>query len=125
MTNSRRTTPPYLVCLLALFGALASSGCGGESVAAGAACDGCASDELCVQRYDGTCTPMSASCQKVSASCRQVVETDPQACAKSENQACQLEICGARDSSGNLFMCGAPSCGSKEVAGTDIGCYGP
>jgi len=98
---------------------------GGASSRSDSACGGCAADELCVQSYDGTCKPMSAVCVKVGADCRQIAKTQPEACMSAANESCRAEICGPRSDAGYfLFACGGPAC-ANEVAGKDIGCYGP
>jgi hypothetical protein len=112
--------------LIALASSLFAAACSdGPPTASGFACGGCAADELCVQYYDGTCTPMSATCRKVSAACLTMATSDSQSCTKAEYPGCQYEICQSPEDGGSLrFMCGSPTC-PNEVAGTDIGCYGP
>jgi hypothetical protein len=112
--------------LIAVAASLFAAACSnGPSTASGSACGGCAADEICVQYYDGTCKSMSATCRKVSATCQTMAKSDPQSCSQAANPSCQYEICQSPEDGGPLlFMCGSPGC-PNEVAGTDIGCYGP
>jgi hypothetical protein len=131
MKKTTRTFPSSLpgslaawtLVLAALFFAAA---CSDESSTGrpGAACGGCAADELCVQTYDGTCRPMAATCRKVSAACQTMATTEPEACMATANATCPYEICGDDSDGGLFFACGNPKC-PHEVEGTDIGCYGP
>jgi hypothetical protein len=111
---------------LALATLLLAAACsdGSSTGTPGAACGGCAADELCVQTYDGTCRPMAAMCKKVSAACQTMARTQPETCMAAANAACPSEICGERSDAGLFFACGNPKC-QNEVEGTDIGCYGP
>jgi hypothetical protein len=121
MNTQRFPSGPHAVHRLAFAVAVLLGACSGEST--NSPCGGCADDELCVQFYDGTCRPMSATCTKVSATCL-TAKTDPAICGMTAAPTCRNEICGSSDGGANIFMCGSPKC-EHEIAGTDIGCYGP
>ena len=122
-SSSRGSLAAYALVLATCLSATACSG-GSSTDTPGAACGGCAADELCVQTYDGTCRPMAAMCKKVSAACQTMARTQPETCMAAANATCPSEICGDGTDAGLFFACGNPKC-QNEVEGTDIGCYGP
>jgi hypothetical protein len=86
------------------------------------ACSDCASDELCVGYYDGTCTAMYTSCNKVSTATRISILLNHERCFSSPMGD---EICGTRDGL-HFWGCGEPACpAEKETLVSDINCYGP
>jgi hypothetical protein len=83
-------------------------------------CLACASNELCVAYYDGTCKPMQSTCREVSATTRQSILVDHQSCfAKPTGD----EICGTQNG-GHFWGCGAPPCPNEPLL-SDVNCYGP
>ena len=84
------------------------------------ACFECASDELCVAYYDGTCKAMQTTCRVVSAATRQSILVNHESCfAKPIGD----EICGTQNGQ-HFWGCGEPHCPSEPLL-SDINCYGP
>jgi hypothetical protein len=84
------------------------------------ACAACASDELCVGYYDGTCNSLPTSCRKVSAETRQGILVNHTPCATTPVND---EICGTANGQ-HFWLCGEPPCPNETLV-SDVNCYGP
>ncbi|MCA9671158.1 MAG: hypothetical protein KC503_36420 [Myxococcales bacterium] len=99
-------------------------------------CAKCASDEVCVQSFDGTCTSSGPYCLKVEAKCRNItaqIGTPSNPCATpiwdagaadggdggTVEKGCSEQYCSQPYSCANGSPCGT------EHAAAQVYCYGP
>jgi hypothetical protein len=80
------------------------------------ACPSCASDEMCVVDFDGTCRPFAVRCAKKTPLC------GTGACTLD----CDRELCaGPGDSGVPTLTCHGPSCPTSGQYPGAVLCYGP
>ncbi|MBK9034754.1 MAG: hypothetical protein IPL61_26400 [Myxococcales bacterium] len=76
------------------------------------ACAACGPDQICVQKFDGTCGTFQVECQ----------DKNPACAGATCSPACDFWQCGGGADAG-VLTCSAPSCGT-EIQGA-LHCYGP
>ena len=77
-----------------------------------APCTTCGADQICVQRFDGTCNVIGFECQIRAATCNSL-----------DCGTCDIPHCREDPSGPITFTCAAAACG-QEVPGA-LHCYGP
>lgn len=75
-------------------------------------CDACGVDQICVQRFDGTCGQIGVECQDRAAGC-----------TGADCNSCDIPHCRPDPSGPITFTCQAAPCGT-EIPGA-LHCYGP
>lgn len=101
--------------MLRLTGALAIialGACGDDAAAVDPACRACGAEQLCVQKFDGTCGTFQVECQDQNAACA----------GATCSAACDFWHCRGGQDAG-VLTCAAAPCGT-ELTGA-LHCYGP